>query len=48
LLNFFIRIHSNAEYRYACDKWQADKEYIENYQVNPQRFLIAEERPIKV
>jgi len=41
LLDFFIQTHSNEMYFEARTKWEADKKYIQEYRVNPQRFLIA-------
>ena len=39
-LNFFINSHTDYKYYEACEKWKRDKEFIENYKVNPERFLI--------
>lgn len=41
LLVFFIRTHSNDSYWSNRIKWEMDKKYIQEYMVNPQRFLIA-------
>ncbi len=41
LLDFFIQTHSNPVYMEARSKWESDKKYIQEYRVDPQRFLIA-------
>ena len=41
LLDFFIQTHSRSIYAEACCKWQADKAYIQQYRVDPERFLIV-------
>lgn len=41
LLDSFCRLHPGAMYASARAKWTHDKEFIENYKVNPERFLIA-------
>lgn len=35
-----IRMHPNAKYAEARRKWNCDKEFVENYKVNPTRFVI--------
>ena len=42
LLDFHCRLHSGEKFYFARLKWQSDKKYIENYKVNPNRFLIAQ------
>ena len=42
LLSFFISAHSGRNYENARNKWEQDKCFIENYKVNPSRFLIVE------
>lgn len=42
LLDFFIRTRTNSAYAEARYKWQSDKKFIQEYRVNPQRFMIAE------
>lgn len=41
LLDFFISTHTNDKYSDARSKWEADKKFVAEYKVNPQRFLIA-------
>lgn len=41
LLNFFSTLHSGTRYALARSKWERDRIFIENYKVNPNRFLIA-------
>ena len=41
LLSFFISSHSAPKDYIARMKWEADKDFISAYKVNPQRFLIA-------
>lgn len=41
LLDFFISTHNNDKYSDARRKWEADKKFVAEYKVNPQRFLIA-------
>lgn len=41
LLDFFIQTHAAPKYIEARFKWESDKKYIQGYNVNPQRFLIA-------
>lgn len=41
LLDFHCRLHSGERYWLARSKWISDKDFIENYKVNPNRFLIA-------
>lgn len=41
LLDFFCRLHSGDRNFSARIKWENDKNFIENYKVNPNRFLIA-------
>lgn len=40
-LDFLINI--NARYNVAKSKWQEDKEFVEDYEPKPQRFLIMKE-----
>ena len=40
-LEYFINSHPSDKDAIACDKWRADKEFVENYRYNPKRFLIA-------
>ena len=40
-LNFLISTHSDDKFEIARNKWERDYEYITNYKVNPERFLIA-------
>ena len=40
MLNFFIGMHTNVSYYPARIKWKEDLEFIQNYTVNPDRFLI--------
>lgn len=42
LLDFHCRLHCSDKFYFARLKWQNDKKYIENYKVNPNRFLIAQ------
>lgn len=41
LLDFFIQTHSGSNYIEARSKWRQDKNHIQEYRVNPQRFLIV-------
>ncbi len=41
LISFFIKSHPSAQYACARNKWEEDKRFVENYKVNPSRFLIA-------
>ena len=41
LLEFFIQTHSNDVYIPARAKWSFDLRFIQQYQVNPERFLIS-------
>lgn len=41
LLDFFIRMHPRDEYTAARYKWENDKKFIQNYRVNPLRFIIS-------
>lgn len=41
LLEFFIKTHTSDKYYYARDKWKKDMKFIEDYKVNPGRFLIV-------
>lgn len=40
-LNFFIKTHTDDKYYYARNKWESDMQFIQNYRVNPERFLIG-------
>lgn len=42
LLDFNCRLHSGEQYYWARRKWETDKAFIENYKINPNRFLIAD------
>ena len=42
-LYFCINSHSDEKYIIACRKWKTDIEFMQNYKVNPNRFLIASE-----
>lgn len=42
LLDFNCRLHCGDRYYLARAKWKGDKDYISNYRVNPDRFLIAQ------
>ena len=42
LLDFNCRLHSGEQYYWARRKWEIDKAFIENYKVNPNRFLIVD------
>lgn len=41
-LEFCCTMHSGDRFISARQKWESDKEFIENYKCNPQKFLIAE------
>ena len=41
-LEFCISLHPNEKYVYARSKWKEDIGFVENYNFNPDRFLIAE------
>lgn len=41
LLDFNCSLHCSDKYYLARLKWQIDKNFIENYKVNPKRFFIA-------
>lgn len=41
LLNFFSTLHSGTRYALSRSKWERDRTFIENYKVNPNRFMIA-------
>ena len=40
-LDFCIRLHTDPKYIYAVRKWTSDKTFIENYKVNPTRFMLS-------
>ena len=40
MLNFFIQMHTNGSYYFARNKWKEDLEFIQNYTVDPDRFLV--------
>ena len=42
LIDFNCRLHCSERYYLARSKWMSDKNFIENYRVNPNRFLIAQ------
>ena len=42
LLDFNCRLHCGDRYYLARAKWEGDKDFIANYRVNPDRFLIAQ------
>ena len=42
LLDFNCRLHCGDRYYMARTKWEGDKDFIGNYRVNPDRFLIAQ------
>lgn len=46
-LNFCISSHSQEKDIFARAKWREDLRFIENYKVNPNRFLIADKIKIK-
>ncbi len=39
-LDFCISLHAAPQYEDAKDKWASDKAFIENYKVNPARFML--------
>jgi len=41
LLNHNINMHPGVEYGNARDCWEADKRFVMNYNVNPQRFVVS-------
>lgn len=41
-LGFCISLHPNEKYVYARSKWKEDIGFVEGYNFNPDRFLIAE------
>lgn len=43
LLTSNINLHSGERYFYARKKWKQDIEFVSNYRVNPNRFIIAGE-----
>ena len=40
-LNFFIKSHAAECYADARIKWEEDRKFVENYKVNPNRFMIG-------
>lgn len=41
MLDFLYNLHSSEKDSLARLKWESDKKFIENYKVNPSRFLIS-------
>lgn len=41
LLNYNINSHSAYKYIYARMKWKKDIEFVSNYKINPNRFIVA-------
>ena len=41
-LSFFIQTHPQEMYFEARNKWNSDRDFIQNYCINSQRFLIAQ------
>lgn len=42
LLNYNINSHSSYKYMNARIKWKKDIEFVSNYKINPDRFIIAD------
>ncbi|MGN0636707.1 MAG: hypothetical protein ACI4I5_10845 [Acutalibacteraceae bacterium] len=40
-LDFFIHTRTHPKYTEAVHKWDSDKRFIENYKVNPSRFMLS-------
>ena len=40
-LDFCIHLHTEPRYADAVHKWKSDKLFIENYKVNPARFMLS-------
>lgn len=40
-LDFCINLHTALQYTDAVSKWISDKTFIENYKVNPERFMLS-------
>lgn len=40
-LDFCIHLHTDPQYTEAISKWTSDKKFIENYKVNPARFMLS-------
>lgn len=40
-LDFCIQLHTDPKYQEAVIKWISDKTFIENYKVNPARFMLS-------
>ncbi len=40
-IDWLISTHPSDRYREARHKWKKDKEYVMNYEANPERFIIA-------
>lgn len=40
-LDFCIRLRTDPKYMEAVSKWTSDKMFIENYKVNPARFMLS-------
>lgn len=41
LLDHNINMHPGEQYIVACSDWEADKEFVFEYKINPSRFFIA-------
>ena len=41
LLGFFVRTHTDDKFAQARYEWKADIKFIQEYKVDPKRFLIA-------
>ena len=41
LLDHNISMHSQDKDRYARMDWEADKQFVMGYKVNPNRFVVA-------
>ncbi len=40
-LDFCIHLHIEPQYTEAVSRWESDKSFIENYKVNPDRFMLS-------
>lgn len=43
-LDFCIKMHTDPQYIDAVSKWKLDKAFIENYKVNPSRFMLSKQQ----
>ncbi len=41
LLELDISMHKGDKYQYSRECWEADKRFVTNYNVNPERFVVA-------